>query len=96
MLAQRAAPVPPQSLRVVVGEQLRRPAGASGGLAVGAEQWRKDGLDVEERPVGVPQKQQCDPLSPSSPDHRVQTIPPICVTLRRKTASDAVAASWLR
>ena len=85
MLAQRATPLPPQPLRVVVGKQLRRPAGAAGGLAVGAQQQRKDALDLKERPVGVPQKAQRDPTAPSSPDHRVEKIPPICVTLRRKT-----------
>jgi hypothetical protein len=38
----------------VVGKQLRRPAGAAGGLAVGAQQQRKDALDLKERPVGGP------------------------------------------
>ena len=48
-------------------------------------------------PSGVPQKAQRDPTAPSSPDHRVEKIPPI----RRRPsvarpASDTVAASWLR
>jgi hypothetical protein len=54
VLAQRATPLPPQPQRVVVGKQLRRPAGAAGGLAVGAQQQRKDALDLKERPVGGP------------------------------------------
>src|SRR5215211_809826 len=54
LLAQRAAPLPPQPLRVVVGKQLRRPAGAAGGLAVAAQQQRKEAFDLKERPIGGP------------------------------------------
>jgi hypothetical protein len=52
VLAKRATPLPPESLRVVVGEQLRRPASTAAGLAVGAHQQRKDALDLKEGPVG--------------------------------------------